>query len=95
MRVHARLKSAHLGRSRCLCRISGLDTQVVTLDDLIGAEGSLSHARHQGQRLQVLLIGKDGHSTLQWSKPVSSEVLYSVIDRMPMRGDEMRRQQKG
>jgi len=41
---------------------------------------------------QVLLIGKDGHSTLQWPKPVSSEVIFSAIDRMPMRRDEMSKQ---
>jgi hypothetical protein len=43
---------------------------------------------------QVVLVGKDGRSTLQWSKPVSSEVLFSVIDKMPMRRDEMRQQRK-
>jgi hypothetical protein len=44
---------------------------------------------------QVLLVGKDGHSTLQWPKPVSSEVIFSAIDRMPMRRDEMSKQKNG
>jgi hypothetical protein len=62
----------------------------------IGTEGSLH--RMCGTRVgdfQVVLVGKDGRSTLQWSKPVSSEVLFSVIDKMPMRRDEMRQQRKG
>lgn len=62
----------------------------------IGIEGPLH--RMFGTRVgdfQVVLVGKDGHSTLQWSKPVSSEVLFSVIDKMPMRRDEMRQQRKG
>ena len=57
----------------------------------IGTEGPLH--RMCGTRVgdfQVVLVGKDGRSTLQWSKPVSSEVLFSVIDKMPMRRDEMR-----
>ncbi len=61
----------------------------------IGAEGPLH--RQFGIRasdFQVLLIGKDGHTTLSWPKPVSSEVVNSVIDTMPMRRDEMRRQKK-
>jgi hypothetical protein len=62
----------------------------------IGTEGPLH--RMFGTRVgdfQVVLVGKDGRSTWQWSKPVSSEVLSSVIDKMPMRRDEMRQQKKG
>jgi Domain of unknown function (DUF4174) len=61
----------------------------------IGAEGPFH--RKFGIKVsdfQVLLIGKDGHAALQRAQPVSLEVLYSVIDRMPMRRDEMRRQTK-
>ena len=62
----------------------------------IGAEGPLHRRFGIGiSDFQVLLIGKDGHSAQQWPKPVSSEVLYSVIDRMPMRREEMRRQKEG
>jgi hypothetical protein len=62
----------------------------------IGTEGPLH--RMFGTKVgdfQVVLVGKDGHSTLQWSKPVSSEVLFAAIDKMPMRRDEMRQQRKG
>jgi hypothetical protein len=62
----------------------------------IGAEGPL-HRMFSTKigDFQVVLVGKDGRSILQWSKPVSAEVLSSVIDKMPMRRDEMRQQQKG
>lgn len=62
----------------------------------IGTEGPLHRmfATRVGD-FQVVLVGKDGHSTLQWSKPVSSEVLFSVIDKMPMRRNEMPQQRKG
>jgi hypothetical protein len=61
----------------------------------LGAEGPL-HRKFgiNVDDFQVLLIGKDGHVALQWAKPVGAEVLYSVIDRMPMRRDEMRRQKR-
>ena len=62
----------------------------------IGTEGPLH--RTFGARVgdfQVVLVGKDGRSTLQWSQPVSSEVLFSLIDKMPMRRAEMRQQRKG
>jgi uncharacterized protein DUF4174 len=61
----------------------------------IGAESPL-HRRFgiKVSDFQVLLIGKDGHTAAQWAKPVSSEVLYAVIDRMPMRREEMRRQKR-
>jgi hypothetical protein len=61
----------------------------------IGTEGPLH--RMFGTRVgdfQVVLVGKDGRSTLRWSKPVSSEVPSSVIHKMPMRRDEMRQQHK-
>jgi Domain of unknown function (DUF4174) len=62
----------------------------------IGAEGPL-HRQFGigGSDFRVLLIGKDGNTALSWTKPVSSEVVNSVIDTMPMRRDEMRRKKKG
>jgi len=48
----------------------------------------------QGRDFRALLIGKDGHTALQRSKPISATELFSVIDAMPMRRDEIRRQKK-
>ena len=38
-----------------------------------------------------ILIGKDGRVKLRAKEPVSSEDLFSLIDGMPMRKEEMRR----
>ncbi|MEP9350965.1 DUF4174 domain-containing protein [Xanthobacter sp. KR7-225] len=40
---------------------------------------------------RVLLVGKDGHVAGRWSAPVDPSTLFALIDRMPMRRDEMRR----
>jgi hypothetical protein len=39
---------------------------------------------------RVLLIGKDGHTALERSKPVGNQDLFGLIDAMPMRRQEMR-----
>jgi Domain of unknown function (DUF4174) len=38
----------------------------------------------------VVLIGKDGTEKQCWQEPVKSAELYSLIDAMPMRQEEMR-----
>jgi hypothetical protein len=40
----------------------------------------------------VVLLGKDGHDAYRTAKPVKAEVLYQVIDAMPMRRAELKRQ---
>jgi uncharacterized protein DUF4174 len=59
------------------------------------AEGPL-HQKYDvpGHAFQVSLIGKDGHTIGNWSKPISSEELFSIIDAMPMRRDEIRKKTK-
>jgi Domain of unknown function (DUF4174) len=39
---------------------------------------------------RVLLIGKDGHTALERSQPVTNQDLLGLIDVMPMRRQEMR-----
>ena len=46
------------------------------------------------KKFAVVLLGKDGHDAYRASKPVKGEALYDVIDAMPMRKDEMKRQRK-
>jgi Domain of unknown function (DUF4174) len=77
-------------RASAAASAAGFSERDLILVTEIGVEGSI-HRKFgikQGD-FQVLLIGKDGHSTLQWPKPVSSEVIFSAIDKMPMRRDEM------
>ena len=40
----------------------------------------------------VVLIGKDGHDAYHASKPAPASALYGVIDAMPMRRAEVKRQ---
>lgn len=46
-------------------------------------------------RFRVLLIGKDTGVKLDSPRPVSSDALFALIDAMPMRRREMRRQTRG
>jgi len=41
----------------------------------------------------VILIGKDGTKKLRQSSPLETDTLFSVIDAMPMRQREMRKEQ--
>ena len=45
------------------------------------------------QIFNVILIGKDGHNAYQSKEPVTADFLFHRIDAMPMRREEMRRQQ--
>ena len=40
----------------------------------------------------VILLGKDGGEKIRSNKPVTLEMLTEIIDAMPMRQDEMKRQ---
>lgn len=42
----------------------------------------------------LLLIGKDGGEKFRSAAPVAPEKIYSIIDAMPMRQSEMRRNKK-
>ncbi|MEM9984425.1 MAG: DUF4174 domain-containing protein [Bacteroidota bacterium] len=43
-------------------------------------------------RSQVILVGKDGEQKMQkFASPFSAEELFNVIDRMPMRRQEMKK----
>jgi len=43
---------------------------------------------------RVLLIGKDGHTAFRSTAPAAIDMLNSLIDKMPMRRDEMRKKKK-
>lgn len=42
-----------------------------------------------GQQFGIVLIGKDGGEKLRSIEPVSNEVIFALIDAMPMRKSEM------
>jgi uncharacterized protein DUF4174 len=83
-------------RASAAASAAGFSERDLVLVTEIGADGPIH--RNFGIRrseFRVLLIGKDGHSTLQWPKPVGSEIIFSAIDSMPMRRAEIRKQKNG
>ena len=60
-----------------------------------GDEKALRQRYHVGPRqFRVVLVGKDGHEAYSSREPISSTRLFGLIDAMPMRREEMRRQQR-
>ena len=68
--------------------------------DLVLIEASGDDARAQALRRRVglprdafgaVLVGKDGGTKLSSTEPIPPQRLFSTIDAMPMRRDEMRR----
>jgi hypothetical protein len=69
--------------------------------DLILTKYYYSNAKHVFKKYGIstigftfLLIGKDGFPKYRTKEPISSEKLYSLIDAMPMRRDEIKQAQK-
>lgn len=72
--------------------------------DLVWVEGVGATARAAELRrrfrvpegeFRALLVGKDGGAKLSSGEPIAAEQLFSEIDAMPMRRDEMRRRGRG
>ena len=49
------------------------------------------HFNHDLSQFGVWLVGKDGSTKLSETKPVTTEKFFSLIDSMPMRQSEMRK----
>ena len=87
----------HLMRQRALLAAvpDGMrDRDLVVLE----AVGGTAEARSLRARLglpdtafRVVLVGKDGGTKLNSATPLPAETLFSTIDAMPMRRDEMGR----
>ena len=83
---------AHLKSQRAIAAKASaefLERDLILISEI--AEGPL----HQkfgvpSHQFKVLLIGKDGHIAANWSTPITSAKLFSIIDVMPMRRDEIR-----
>ena len=57
----------------------------------LSSEGLTEKYFRGDKKFQFILIGKDGGVKLDRSEFVSNDYLYAVIDAMPMRKQEMRR----
>jgi hypothetical protein len=61
---------------------------VVLIDTDPSGQGPL-RTSFGAEGFEVLLIGKDGGVKLRQQEPVGTDVLFAVIDAMPMRRQEM------
>lgn len=53
------------------------------------AEALRRRLRLPGDRFAAVLVGKDGGAKLSSDEPIPSRILFSTIDAMPMRRDEI------
>ncbi|WP_343553923.1 DUF4174 domain-containing protein [Pantoea sp.] len=61
------------------------DRDIVVLSDTTPAENGVLRSQLKPEGFAVVLVGKDGGIKLRETTPLSSEVLLSTIDQMPMR----------
>lgn len=70
-----------------------VERDLVTVEAVGGdprAEALRRRLRLPGDRFAVVLVGKDGGAKLSSDEPIPSRILFSTIDAMPMRRDEMK-----
>jgi len=61
------------------------ERDIVVLSDTSPAANGKLRSQLQPQGFELVLVGKDGGMKLRETTPLSSEVLLSTIDKMPMR----------
>ena len=62
------------------------------LDDSERSRQIKSRLSADGNRFQVFLVGKDGHTAVSSAKPLPADEVFARVDAMPMRREEMRRE---
>ncbi|WP_299290468.1 DUF4174 domain-containing protein [uncultured Mucilaginibacter sp.] len=76
---------------------AGLKERDILVHEVIGLkanEALFKKYKASAQGFTFILIGKDSGEKLRSNQPVSLEKLYRLIDAMPMRQEEMKRQGK-
>ncbi len=72
-----------------------LDERDIKVFALTGTSGEVRTLRDRfhvaDSRFVLLLVGKDGGEKLRKEHTIASEEIFQIIDRMPMRRDEMNR----
>src|SRR3569833_2114332 len=75
--------------------VNGMSERDIVLVEALDASESSRRIRSRisadGNRFQIFLVGKDGHTALSSDKPLSADFLFAKVDAMPMRRDEMQR----
>ncbi|MDO6409934.1 DUF4174 domain-containing protein [Pantoea phytobeneficialis] len=61
------------------------ERDVIVLTDTAPTKQGQLRSQLQPKGFEVVLVGKDGGMKLRDTRPISSEILLSTIDQMPMR----------
>ena len=61
------------------------EREIIVLSDTSPNENGTLRKQLNPKGFEVVLVGKDGGMKLRETTPLSTEVLLSTIDRMPMR----------
>ena len=73
----------------------GMSERAIVLVEALGDGDRARQIRMRlgadGNRFQVYLIGKDGHTAFSSKAPVPADDLFAKVDAMPMRQQEMKR----
>ena len=84
-----------LGAQRALVAEAraGLTERDLVVLEALGVEGAALRRRFglPADAFRAVLVGKDGEAKIVAAEPIPSRSLFSTIDAMPMRRDEMRR----
>lgn len=95
------MNDAELGRQKELVRKSrpGIEERQLEVLELVPGgnaatmrEDLLRKFGVEAERYTLLLIGKDGQEKFRTQKAVPLEEVFKIIDQMPMRREEMRKQ---
>ena len=75
---------------------AGLGERDLVVVEAVGDGGDAEVIRRRlglpADAFRAVLVGKDGAAKITEPEPIASQRLFSTIDAMPMRQDEMRRQ---
>ena len=87
--------SARAQRDIALAARNGMTERDLVTVEAYGEDATSAALRRRfdipGTAFRALLIGKDGEAKLVSTDPIPAASLFSTIDAMPMRRDEMRR----
>jgi hypothetical protein len=62
---------------------------IEAVDDSERSRQIRSRLSADGNRFQVFLLGKDGHTAVSSNKPLPADDVFARIDAMPMRREEI------
>lgn len=73
---------------------AGLTERNIVIEKFETTDAVVKEYSANPKEFVVLLIGKDGSEKYRNNKPIDIKTLFSLIDSMPMRKDEMKRKSR-